>query len=178
MLEKVMANLSIGSSTWRSGDSLQTERSLCWLLRSGRMYQGEDHTKIVLFLFLFFCSASAVASVRSRIWNIKSYDLIQYSSFYHFTFLLTGTLNNEPTWGVCPTWYQAWGSNTGILALFCTLDWEYLSGCNSQQTKQEFCNWELTWNESHELGSRFMPVFFTFFPGLTIWNLNCYMCTK
>ena len=113
----------------------------CW--EPGGCTRGKIILKLFYFFF-FFMKPLLWASVRSRIWNIKSYDLNQYSGFYRFTFLLAGTLNNEPKWGVCPTWYQAWGSNTGILALFCTLDWEYFSGCNSHQSKQEFCNWELT----------------------------------
>jgi len=59
------------------------------------MYQGKDHTKIVLPFFLFFAKPLLQASVRSRIWNVKSYDLIQYGGFYHFSFLLSGTLSNE-----------------------------------------------------------------------------------
>lgn len=103
---QVMLDLYAGSS-WAgcSGDSLQSKRSLHWLLRAGRICQGKDYTRTVLFptymylLLLRLCfglvSEVEYGTERSMIWS---------SSCYRGTFLLAGILNNEPKPSMCPAW--------------------------------------------------------------------------
>lgn len=77
---QVMLDLYAGSS-WAgcSGDSLQSKRSLHWLLRTGRICQGKDYTRTFISYVHVSSFAKTLlwAGVRSGIWNRKKHDLIQ-----------------------------------------------------------------------------------------------------
>lgn len=154
---QVMLDLYAGSS-WAgcSGDSLQSKRSLHWLLRTGRICQGKDYIRTVLFptymylLLLRLCfglvSEVEYGTERSMIWS---------SSCYHGTFLLAGILNNEPKPSMCPAWCHGYLMEKHR---FSTSRWKYFRELNCQQSKHEFGKRsDLKWG--FDLVSREVPIF-------------------